>query len=891
MQPDRTLLHYRLVDMLGEGGMGVVWRARDTKLDREVAVKLLPVAFARDDERLARFEREARLLAALNHPNIAAIYGLEKAEETRFLVLELVPGESLDVTLARGALPMDEALGVCAQIAAGVQAAHDQGILHRDLKPANIRRTPQGRVKVLDFGLGKALLPGTPSDPTMSPTITHEGTIAGSILGTASYMSPEQARGKVLDKRSDVWSFGCVLYEALAGRRAFPGETISDVIAKVISGEPDWSLLPAKLPPGIRRLIARCLQKDPEQRLRDIGDARLEMAETLAAPGGVHLEGSHLPHAEGGGAPRSRVLGIAVAGLALGLAAGAGGVFLLRPAVEPPSAASVRLDLVLSPDAPLATGSFVDPIALSPDGKRLVYVGVQKGTRRLYLRELDRFETTPIAGTEGAEGPFFSPDGENVGFHADAKLKRVAVRGGLPQKILDTVDFRGAAWGPDDTIVVATDQRGPLSLVQASGGEEKPFTTLDPTTQEWGHRFPQYLPGGKAVLFEAHQGGFNPEDAAIWAVTVATGERKLLMRGSDDARYLPTGHLVYVQAGKLLAVPFDATRLEVKGAPRPVGEGALMQRNTGAVHYAVASNGLLLYVPGEAVGGSTELAWWGKGAAPEPLGVEKALYRWPRLSPDGRRVAVQIIGTSVQGTWVAPIGARDFFKLTSGLGPVWSPDGDRIYFTLQIERGLCWKRSDGSGKEVVLLKDAAVDCPSSVTPDGKVLAFTRGDPKTKLDIMTVATDGSAPPTPLIQTPAQEGGARFSPNGRYVAYSSDESGRFEVYLMSYPGSGGRWQISRNGGTHPIWSADGRRLYFRTGDNLMAATIETEPVFRSGTPELLIGESYDGLLGSIDRANYDVAPDGRILIVRTPGADASGTRLRMVLNVFEDLRRSD
>jgi serine/threonine-protein kinase len=904
------LLHYRLAEKIGEGGMGVVWRALDTKLDREVAIKVLPEIFARDAERLARFEREAKLLAALNHPNIAAIYGLEQADQTRFLVLELVPGESLDVTLARGALAMDEALGVCAQIAAGVQAAHDQGILHRDLKPANIRRTPQGRVKVLDFGLGKALMNAGPSgDPMLSPTITQAGTIAGSILGTASYMSPEQARGKPLDRRSDVWSFGCILYETLAGERAFPGETISDVIAKVIQGEPDWSLLPKFLPPGIRRLLGRCLQKDAEKRIRDIGDARLEMAEALAAPtevhpgaGGVAGAGAHgaATHEAGTSteasagarrAERGRWIAGFTAALVAGMVAGGFGVSLRSRSAPAPSAGrSMRVEMVLPSDAPLAAGSFINPLALSPDGRLLVYVGVQKGIRRLYLRDLNRFDVTPISGTEGAEGPFFSPDGEWVGFHADGKLKKVSVRGGLPQKILDTVDFRGAAWGPDGTIAASTDQRGPLITVPAAGGTAKPLTTLDPAKGEWGHRFPRFLPGGRAVIYEAHEGGFNPEDALVYAVSLDTGVRTFLMRASDDVHYVPPGYLIYVQAGHLLAVPFDAAALKVTGVPRPIGEGALMQRNTGAVHLAVSDNGTMIYAAGDPIGDTSEVYWILKGGGTQTYGVHPALYRWPRLSPDGRRIAMQVIGTHVQGTWIAPVGSEDFTKLTTGVSPIWSPSGDRIYFTMQLDRGLYWKSSDGSGAEELVLKDPLVESPTSISPDGKTLAFTRRDPKTSLDIMTVATSGKEPPRPLVQTNAQEGGARFSPDGHYVAYVSDEGGAFEVYLMDYPGPGGRWQISRTGGKDPIWSADGHRLYYRAGDNLMSVALETHPVFHSGAPETVVEGAYEGLLGSIDRANYDVAPDGRILLIKNPGVDERRTQIRLVLNFFDDLARS-
>jgi eukaryotic-like serine/threonine-protein kinase len=902
LHSEQTLLHYRLAEKIGEGGMGVVWRALDTKLDREVAIKVLPEIFARDAERLARFEREAKLLAALNHPNIAAIYGLEQVDATRFLVLELVPGESLDVTLARGALQMDEALGVCAQIAAGVQAAHDQGILHRDLKPANIRRTPQGRVKVLDFGLAKALMSGGPSDdPMMSPTITQAGTIAGSILGTASYMSPEQARGKPLDRRSDVWSFGCILYETLAGERAFPGETISDVIAKVIQSEPDWSLLPKGLPAGIRRLLGRCLQKDAEKRIRDIGDARLEMAEALAAPTEAHQaadaagagarDSSSAASTSARGATRGRWIAGFTAALVAGMVAGAVGVSLRsRPAATSSAGRSVRVEMALPEDAPLAAGSFINPLALSPDGRRLVYVGVQKGVRRLYLRDLNKFDVTPISGTEGAEGPFFSPDSEWVGFHADGKLKKVSINGGLPQKIFDTVDFRGAAWGPDGTIVVATDQRGPLIMVPATGGATKPLTTLDAAKGEWGHRFPQFLPGGRTVIYEAHEGGFNAEDALVYAVSLDTGATTFLTRASDDVHYVPSGHLLYVQAGHLLAVPFDAAALKVSGVPRPVGEGALMQRNTGAVHLAVSNTGTMIYATGDPIGSTSEIYWVLKGGATQSYGVHPALYRWPRLSPDGRHIAMQVIGTHVQGTWIAPVGSEDFTKLTTGVSPIWSPRGDRVYFTMQTDRGLYWKSSDGSGAEELVLKDPQVESPTSTTPDGKTIAFTRRDPKTSLDIMTIATSGKEPPRPLVQTNAQEGGARFSPDGHYVAYVSDEGGAFEVYLMDYPGPGGRWQISRTGGKDPIWSADGHRLYFRAGDNLMSVALEFHPVFHCGAPETVVEGAYEGLLGSIDRANYDVAPDGRILLIKNPGVDGRRTQVRLVLNFFDDLARS-
>jgi len=908
-------MHYRLAEKIGEGGMGVVWRAVDTRLDRDVAIKILPDHFARDAERLARFEREAKLLAALNHPNIAAIYGVEHVDAVRFLVLELVGGESLDRTLLRGALPIDEALKVGEEIAAGLQTAHEQGILHRDLKPANIRRTPEGRVKILDFGLAKALMSrGASGDPAMSPTITHEGTIAGSILGTASYMSPEQARGKTVDRRSDVWSFGCVLYEALTGRRAFPGETISDVIARVIQTEPDWSQLPAALPATVRRLLTRCLHKDPDRRLRDIGDARLEIQEALAAPptggrfdetagaaGAAGAAGSAAPAQDA--PPRWRfpaalgamlILGLVAGGLVAGrLGAGGPGtrLFGTAPTAAGSLAPAVRLDMALPPDAPLAAGSFINPLALSPAGRRLVYVGYQKGVRSLFLRDMDRLEVQPISGTEGAEGPFFSPDGEWVAFHSDGRLRRISVHGGPQQSILGTVDFRGADWGPDGTMIVSVGQQMPLVVVPASGGVARPLTTLDKEKGEWGHRFPHFLPGGTTALFAAQEGGFNAEDAAIYAVDIATGKRTFIMRGSSDTRYVPTGHLVFVQAGTLMAVPFDAAGLKVTGAARPVARDIVVQKNTGAMCAAIASDGTLVHAVGDAVGATSDIFWIGRDGVTTKYPVETALYRWPRLSPDGRRLAVQIIGANVQGIWIAETNSNDFIKLTGGTGAVWSPAGDRVYFAHTLDHALRWVRSDGSGSEVTLLTDEHLEFATSVTPDGRTLAYTRRDPKTNFDVHVIATDGGGKPEPLLATPAQEGGARFAPDGRHVAYVSDESGRFEVYVMQYPGPGGKWQISRNGGKDPIWSTDGHRLYYRAGDNVMAVAIATAPAFRLGTPEVLVEEDYEGLLGTIDRPNYDVAPDGRILMLRIPGNTLKYPQVRLIQNFFQDLTRRD
>jgi len=582
----KTLSHYKIIEKIGQGGMGVVYRAEDTNLSREVAIKVLPEQFTQDPQRLARFEREAKLLASLNHPNIAAIYGLEEAAGVRFLALELVEGETLAERVAKGPVPVKEALEVCRQIAEGVEAAHDKGVIHRDLKPANVKVTPEGKVKILDFGLAKAFEDEIPAaDISQSPTLTEEMTRAGVILGTAAYMSPEQARGKAVDKRSDVFAFGCVLYELLTGTRAFGGETVTDTLAKILEGEPDWNVLSPTVPSTIRFLISRCLQKDPGKRLQHIDGARILIEEALTGEttaSAIGLGGAVQPVPQRWAMTVGLVvLGAVVAGLAVWL--------LIQP--SSPEQVLNRFVITPSPDAPLAEIGF-SVVAISSDGRRVVYVADSQGTRQLYVRSLDDFLATPIPGTEGTEGgPFFSPDGESIAFHAAGQLKRVSVMGGSPITLCDVEVWAGGSWF-EDTILFGTGAGG-LYRVSAAGGEPEILATVDPNNGETGYATPDILPGGKAVLFTINR---EAPPAEIAVLSLETGEKKILMEQGVRVHYSPTGHIVYViRTGSLMAVPFDLASLEVSGDPVSVLEG--IRRYGSAPDYSLSPNGALVYVP------------------------------------------------------------------------------------------------------------------------------------------------------------------------------------------------------------------------------------------------------------------------------------------------------
>jgi eukaryotic-like serine/threonine-protein kinase len=877
---------YEVLAAIGSGGMGEVYSAHDNKLGRDVAIKVLPEAFARDPERLSRFQREAKMLASLNHPNIAAIYGLDEDASRNYLVMELIPGETLRERIAReGPLPVEEALGICRQITEGMEAAHDKGIIHRDLKPANVKVTPEGKVKILDFGLAKAFAGDMAgSNPSESPTLSAAATAQGMVLGTAAYMSPEQARGKAVDKRTDIWAFGCVLYELLTGKQAFQGETVTEILAAVLKGEPDWQALPATTPTKVRDLLRRCLQKDVNRRARDAGDVRIEVEEALAAPNVGSTAAAPATKGWRQALPWSIASSVGVAILAAIV------VWNLKPSPSPPSQPVSRFALTLPPGQQLADLENYPAVALSPNGTHLVYVARQGGTQQIYLRAMDSLEARPIPGTEGGVSPFFSPDGTWVGFFAGAKLKKVSLSGGAAVSLGDAAIPRGASWGSQGVIAFAPSIPSVLQQVSDAGGTPQPLTRLE---KGENHRWPEFLPGGKAVLFAAGTSGISFANAQVAVQPVGTGERRNLVQLGTQPRYAPSGHLVYAQGGSLMAVPFDPQRLEVTGTAVPVAEGVQQSTASGAAQYSFSSTGSLVYVHGGLQSAQLRLVWVSRNGAEQPLAAPAHAYLAPRLSPDGRRVAVSIMEQETQ-VWLYDLSRETSTRLTFegnyNLNPAWTPDGKRIAFESNKEGtpNLFWQLADGSGGLERLTTSEYIHAPISWSPDGQLLAFFEINPTTGFDIWLLRL-GDRKAQPFLQTRFDEAVARFSPDGRWLAYTSDESGRYEIYVQPYPGPGGKWLISTEGGTEPAWNPNGRELFYRSGDKMMAVEIATQPGFAAGTPRMLFEGRYER--APVPIANYDVSRDGQRFLMLKPSesAGAAPTQINVVLNWFEELKR--
>ena len=881
-----TLGHYRIVAELGRGGMGEVYRADDTRLHRQVAIKVLPEEFTQNPDRLARFKREAQLLASLNHTNIASIHGLEEAEGRQFLVLELAEGETLADRIVQGPIPVEEALPIAMQIAEALETAHEKGIIHRDLKPANIQVDTDGKIKVLDFGLAKALEPehaARGSDPSLSPTLTSAGTVVGVILGTAAYMSPEQARGKAVDKRADIWGFGCVLYETVTGRQAFGGETVTDMVAAVVNREPDWDALPDALPVAVRRLLRRCLEKDPRNRLRDAGDVRIEIQDAVRGveelPAGV----TGVPVAAG---PGWRLLALVAV-----LAAVAGGLAswrLLHPEAAGPPAPAVRLQLDLEQQLD-QSGLPFRSLAISPDGNRVAYVARVGSTTQLYLRELDEFESVPIPGTEGGRSPFFSPDGRSLGFFAQGQLKKISLAGGMPLPLGPVAGFHyGATWGEDDTILLAASVEKFPYVVSAAGGPIRQFEIPDVDAVPGIYRWPHFLPGSQSFLatFGGTVNGLPGPHVVV--VSMETREQRVLAQGSD-ARYIPTGHLIWAQPTGLLAAPFDLQRLELTG-PAMALPVSVQVSPYDCAQAAVADNGTLAYVPPTAVSLST-LVWVDRQGRVEPVTSERRSFSAPRISPDGTRVAAAYgaVGAASGDVWIHDLARDSATRLTlEGWNnyPVWTPDGERIMFI--SNRGGYWgmyaKATDGSGGAEAVQAGDAARLALSFTPDGGTFLFYEVNAATQRDIWVDPADGD--PHPLVATEYNERGPMFSPDGKWFAYVSDEGGQDEIYVRRYADSGSRWKISVDGGAEPMWGPDGREIFYRSGDRMMVADVETEPAFRAGRPRELFRGSF--ARDSFGNPNYDISSDGQRFVM-VQGETTGPDQLLIVLNWFEELQR--
>jgi serine/threonine protein kinase/Tol biopolymer transport system component len=912
---------YEVSAQIGAGGMGEVYEATDTNLGRRVAIKVLPDAVAADVDRLARFDREARALAALDHPNIAVIFGLERTSSTTALVMELVEGPTLAERIAQGPIPVDEALPIARQIAEALEAAHEQGIVHRDLKPANVKLRPDGRVKVLDFGLAKAVEPSAAMSPglSVSPTITTPAmTQAGLILGTAAYMSPEQARGKSVDRRSDIWAFGCVLHEMLTGRRAFQSDEVSDTLAFVLTKEPDWSALPADTPPALVRLLRRCLVKDRGARLPDIGIARLEIDDARTELTSPRRESPTPP-------ARTRTwVPALVAGAAIMAAIVA--VALWMNARSAPLDRHVTRALIgVAPAERLLTGIFGDgsmgqgrpsrtAMAFTPDGRTLVFTAERDRRVQLYRRRLDQLEGTPIAGTDGASTPFFSPDGESLGFFADGALKRVPVAGGAVITIAPVGLVFGASWGPADQIAYAM-QFGGLFGVAASGGKPTPITKLE--ADEYSHRLPQFLPDGKTVLFTSTKAVFPGwDDTRIVAQSLTTGARKVLIDGGADARYVPTGHLVYVRRGTLMAVPFDADRAEVTGKPVGLLEDVMqaariqpVQIDSGAGQFAVSNSGSLAYVSGGIYRQDRwSLVWADRSGHVDPLQVPAGAYIAPRLSPDGKRVA---FGTS-SGDWDLAI-----YDVSRGLVahlpmpedqsvPVWTPDSSMVVFTSSLSDGgkLFIRRADGNGSPEPFAPASGWKPPprgippfaNSWTPDRSSLVMWAANGPSTGGLWVLPRQGTTAPRPLISDGESALEAEFSPDGKWVAYTSGTAlGRNEVYVRPYPALDRRVQITGDNSHAPVWRNDGRELFYLEGPlpddpvkvRVKAMPVTTTPTFSVGTPRTLFEGPFrvDGPF-----RGYDVTPDGqRFLMVRAVEQPPDRvTHMMLVQNWVEELK---
>jgi len=878
--PGSRLGRFEILQLLGAGGMGEVYRARDSRLGREVALKLLPEQFLRDTQRLARFERETQVLASLNQPNIAALHEIVVLEGSHALVLELVEGETLSERIARGALPIPEAFGIAAQIATALDAAHERGVVHRDLKPGNVKLRPDGTVKLLDFGIAKVLDPTATVTNPAAVTLTAAEVPGGGtrILGSPAYMSPEQARGMAVDKRGDIWSFGCVLFEMLSGERAFGGESSSDVIAKVIEREPDFAALPAELPFTVRRLLQRCLEKDRRRRLRDIGDARLELLDALENPGGEPTASGAFAARAASRSPlfRRRVLGVLAIAVALAVAA----TWLAKRGNAP---ARVVTRFTIN-DESFAEGG----LAISADGTRIAYLN----DRGLVVRSRDQLESKVVAPLNLVQGnPFFSPDGEWVGFRGWEALRTVAANGGPVKTVADRHTAAAGAWVGKDIFfagmagIFRTSADGAAPELLAAPAEGEQIVTV------------QVLPNRRAILFtviptrgNVYGMAASLPSARIEALDLVTGRRQVVVRGGGRPHYTSTGHLLYVSGGTIYAVPFDLTQLRTRGAAVPVIV------TEGLLEFDISAEGTLIY-QGVLTKGPRELAWVDRRGHATPLGAPGMGYAYPRISPDGTRVAIDVMDPTDRDIWMWDIGRQTIERFTKDPtgNPLvtWSPDGSHLIFGSERSgvSNAYRQASDGSGEPERLLASDALQMPISYTPDGRLLVSVdvKGQQR---DIYLMTLDGERKMVPLIHGPANELWAEVSPDGRWLVYDSDESGQFEVYVRPFPDAyrGSRWQISAAGGRQPVWSHDGRELFYRDFSGaVMSVPVPAGPGFVPGRPvRLFDGAGYTGSGPQGGGRTYDVSPDGsRFIMVRV--GDQSSTPLVVVLNWFEELKR--
>ena len=854
--------------------MGEVYKARDTRLDRIVAIKVLPTHLADRSELRERFEREARTIASLNHPHICVLHDIGQQDGIDYLVMEYLEGETLAQRLQKGALPLEQVLQFAIEISDALDKAHRKGVTHRDLKPGNIMLTKSG-TKLLDFGLAKLkqeVAPATPESqlPTMKSAVTAEGT----ILGTLQYMAPEQVEAKEVDARTDIFAFGAVVYEMATGKKAFEGKTSASVMAAILKDEPPaMSSLQPVTPPMLDRVVKKCLAKEPDKRWQAASDLCEELK--WIGESGAETSKAALREVKPPAWRQAVVLGLAVlvAVAITGLA-----VWNLRSSPKP-----VTRTVITLPPGDRLVGPDQTALALSLDGKQLAYAAIRGTASQIYLRAMDSLESRPVPGTEGASSPFFSPDGQWIGFSAGGKLKKVSVSGGAAVTLGDAGNGFGGSWGSQGTIVFAPG--GSLLQVPDAGGAPQPLTRVE--KGENNHDWPEFLPGGKAVLFNT---GNSAADLQVAVQSLATGQRRNLVGGTQP-RYAASGHLIYAQGTTLMAVPFDPQRLEIKGTPVPVVEGVEYSAAFANSQYSVSETGSLAYISGGSQANQRRMVWVNRNGAEQPLSAPPQPYEIVRVSPDGRRVAVEL----GEQLWLYDL-ARDTltrftFEGTRNQNPVWTPDGKRIAFfsNKEVIANLFWQLADGSGGLERLSTSQHVQIPKSWSPDGQLLAFDELNPKTQYDIWVLQMSGHKA-QPFLQTPFNEGGATFSPDGHWLAYVSNESGRPEVYVQPYPGPGGKWQISTEGGTEPTWNHNGKELFYRSGNKMMALDVATQPGLIAGKPRMLFEGQYFANEWPQVSTVYDVSTDGqRFLMVKAAEQASSARQINVVLNWFEELKQ--
>jgi eukaryotic-like serine/threonine-protein kinase len=905
LAPGTKLGPYEIGAPLGAGGMGEVYRARDTRLDRTVAVKILPAHLSSDAILRQRFEQEAKAISSLNHPHICALYDVGHQDGTDFLVMEYLEGDTLATLLEKGQLPLAQVLKYGIAIADALDKAHRQGIIHRDLKPGNIMITKSG-AKLLDFGLAKAALPLTSGATlTASATRTTPVTQQGTIVGTFQYMSPEQLEAKELDARSDIFSFGAVLYEMLTGKRAFPGKSQLSVASAVLEKDPEpISSLQPLTPPALDRAIRVCLTKDPEDRWQAARDLLLELKWIAEGGSQSGVASPLLPRRK-----QREWLPWAIAGLlALAATVLAIGFVSRSPKLSEPMSLSVETGA----DSPLYTEWGASAV-LSPDGKRMAFIATDSDQkRRIYLRSFDQLQASVLHGTEGVRDHFFSPDGQWLGFFADGKLKKISVQGGTTVTLCDAPTGHGGSWGEDGNIVFVPTIRSGVFRVSSAGGAAEPLTILNREAGEITQRWPQVLPGGKSVIFTSHTHGGNYEDADIVAYSLSSGQRKVLLEKGYYPRYLPSGHLLYVHEGTIFASSFDAKRLELTGKPVPIVEGVVTASGNGGAQFSVSDTGTLAYVPGHRATQNLGIFWMDRDGKFTPLREATGDYYELKFSPDGTRIALELSDGTHSDTWVYDLARDTLTRLTFGaqgnVAPVWSPDSQRIVYT-KMEIGdqfdLYSKRADGAGEAVRLTQTKYPKFAGSFSPDGKVLALEQRNPDTFWGLMTVSLEGDEKSgwkvgevKPFASGPFNQRNPAFSPDGRWLAYQSDESGIPEVYVQPFPGPARKWQISAGGGCNPVWLRKGKELFYRTptftgGQDIKimsAAYSISSDSFHADKPRVWSPAMFS--VRAAGFSGYDVHPDGkRVAIVKAPdtGPSSAVTKVAFIFNFFDELRR--